>query len=624
MLGQLFSALRGSQRASRVSQYLSEGLERQHRGDLDGAMARYEAVLEIAPDHVDALCLAGSALKTKGDTRRAVEMLRLAATHGPDRAHVFLLLASVLPLPQARDEAIEALKRALALQPDTPALQLNRKVATWLQDAGCADEAREYYDRAFDITPEDALRLARVTVVPAIARSSGHIREIRDRVAADAAELLSRPLRVSSPERDIPHTDFYLAYHGENDRPLRELLAQLYLHAWPDLDYASPHLAAACARNDVRVRIGVISKYLASHTIGRLMQGLLSRLDRTRFEVTLLVWGEPRDPVATALRHDADRVIVLGGDLHQNRQRIADEQLDLLFYCDIGMEPMTYFLAFSRLAPVQCVTWGHPVTTALPHMDYFVSSALIEAQGAARNYSEELVLLPESCAYVCYERPPPPRDVDRSRYGVAPGANIYACPQSLFKLHPDFDLLLGGILRADPNGVALFIESPPELRAGLERRWREPLADVLDRIRWIPRCSYEGFLELLAAVDVLLDPPHFSGGNSSLEALAMGTPIVTLPGRYAKSRLTLASYKRMGVMDCVAADERAYVDIAVRLGTDRAYRDHVKRGIAEASPALFEDVDTVRALENFFSNAVARARRQGPLRGTAAAAAKEA
>jgi predicted O-linked N-acetylglucosamine transferase (SPINDLY family) len=462
-----------------------------------------------------------------------------------------------------------------------------------------------------------------MTVVPPIPRSSEHIQEIRARVARDAEELLTQKLRVSSPETDIPHTDFYLAYHGANDRPLRELLARLYLHAYSDLAYVSPHMAAACARGGDRIRIGVISKYLASHTIGRLVQGFISRLDRAAFELTVFVWGEARDAVASTIRASADHVVILGESLRENRQRIATEQVDVLFYCDIGMEPMTYFLAFSRLAPVQCVTWGHPVTTGLPYIDYFLSSALIEVDGAARHYSEELVLLPESCGYVCYSRPPQPQGIDRSRYGVGADQRIYACPQSLFKLHPDFDQLLGSILRADPQGVALFIESPAELRPALMERWREVLGDVLDRIRFVPRCSYESYLELLAAADVLLDPPHFSGGNSSLEALAVGTPIVTLPGPYAKSRLTLASYKRMGVMDCVAADERMYVDTVVRLGTDKACRAEVRRRIAEASAVLFDDAGAVRAMEEFFSSAVARARREGPLRGRQAAAGKE-
>jgi protein O-GlcNAc transferase len=623
MLGQLFSSLRGSQRASRISQYLAQGLELQKRGDLDGAIARYEAALEIVPDHVDALCLAANALKLKGDNAAAADMLRVAAKHAPDRAHVFLLLASVLPLRDARSEAIAALRRALELEPDTPALRLNYKLATWLQDAGEADAARLHYDKAYELSGEDALRLKRVTVVPPVPRSSEHIQEIRARVAREAEELLAHNLRVSSPETDIAHTDFYLAYHGENDRPVRELLARLYLHAYPDLAYVSPQVRALSARREGRIRIGVISKYLASHTIGRLMQGFISHLDRARFELTVFVWTEARDAVAATIRASAEHIVVLGESLQQNRQRIEAGQLDLLFYCDIGMEPMTYFLAFSRLAPVQCVTWGHPVSTALPYMDYFVSSALIEAEGAAPHYSEELVLLPESCAYVCYPRPAQPRAVERSRYGVAADEHIYACPQTLFKLHPDFDGMLGGILRADPKGVALFIDNPPELRPLLMERWRGKLADVLDRIRFVPRCSYEGFLELLAAADVLLDPPHFSGGNSSLEALAVGTPIVTLPGPYAKSRLTLASYKRMGVMDCVAADAPQYVDIAVRLGTDQGYRSDIKRRIAEASPVLFDDGGTVRALEDFFSNAVARARREGPLRGTGAAMVKE-
>ena len=61
-----------------------------------------------------------------------------------------------------------------------------------------------------------------------------------------------------------------------------------------------------------------------------------------------------------------------------------------MFYADLGMDIRTYFLAFARLAPVQCVTWGHPDTTGIPNMDYFISSDLIEADGAEKHYSETL------------------------------------------------------------------------------------------------------------------------------------------------------------------------------------------------------------------------------------------
>ena len=57
---------------------------------------------------------------------------------------------------------------------------------------------------------------------------------------------------------------------------------------------------------------------------------------------------------------------------HTQQQVIAGLKLHVLLYADICMEPFTYFLAYSRLAPVQAVTHGHPSTTGLPELDYFV------------------------------------------------------------------------------------------------------------------------------------------------------------------------------------------------------------------------------------------------------------
>ena len=613
MFGRLISSLGGARRGKRLQDCLAKGLERQNSGDFDGAISHYQAALALAPDHVDALCLAGNAYKLKGDKASAAAMLRLAAQYAPDRAHIFLLLASVVPLPEHRAEAIASLRRALALQPDTPELRVNHQLAKLLHDAGEVVEARLHYERAYELSGDDVIKLTRATVIPPVLRSHEHVQEIRDEMFAEVHRLLGQTLRVTTPETDIGHTDFYLAYHGLADRPSRELLARLYLHAYPSLDYVSPYVSEICARRGGKLRIGLVSKFLCNHTIGRLMRRFVERLDRDRFELTLFVWSAADDEIATAIRAAAEHTVVLGDSLPENLQQVAGQRMDLLFYCDIGMEPMTYFMAFARLAPVQCVTWGHPVTTGLPHMDYFVSSVLIETQGAAAHYSERLACLPESCAYVCYPRPAQPKSVDRSRYGVSPDNHIYACPQTLFKLHPDFDSALGGILRADPDGVALFIKNPLHLHAPLLDRWSRTLGDVLDRIKFLTPCVHEEFLELLAAADVLLDPPHFSGGNSSLEALAVGTPIVAWPGEFAKSRLTYASYKRMGVMDCVVTDADAYVRTAVRLGTDPDFRAAVKKRIAETSDVLFDDAGTVRAMEAFFSEAIASARASGPL-----------
>ena len=108
----------------------------------------------------------------------------------------------------------------------------------------------------------------------------------------------------------------------------------------------------------------------------------------------------------------------------------------------------------------------------------------------------------------------------------------------------------------------------------------------------------------------MLDTVHFGGGNTTYEGLAFGTPVVTLPGAFMRGRVTYALYKKMGVMDCVASTPDGYVDIAVRLGTDKDYRAAIGARILAHNHVLYEDITVVRELEQFFLQALATAQTQ--------------
>src|SRR5262249_21199605 len=112
-----------------------------------------------------------------------------------------------------------------------------------------------------------------------------------------------------------------------------------------------------------------------------------------------------------------------------------------------------------------------------------------------------------------------------------------------------------------------------------------------------------------AVADVLLDTFPFCGGNTSYEAFAVGTPVVTLPSRLLRGRLTQALYQQMGVLDCIASSPEDYVRIAVRLGTDALWRAEIRDRILAQSDRVFDDLSVVRELEQFLVSAVERAQR---------------
>src|SRR5262249_39926996 len=114
-----------------------------------------------------------------------------------------------------------------------------------------------------------------------------------------------------------------------------------------------------------KIKVGFISTYFTDHTVGRLTQSLVANLSRDRLSVTVLLAAEQPDAMTDVFRQRADQFFTVPANLPAARRLIEDLELDVLLYTDVGMHAFTYTLAFSRLAPVQCVTWGHPETTGL-------------------------------------------------------------------------------------------------------------------------------------------------------------------------------------------------------------------------------------------------------------------
>ncbi len=550
----------------------------------------------VKPDEPEAWRALGQLLVEMSQTQESLTIFRKLLELAPRDAEAHMELAKVHHELRQWSEAEAAYRRALELDPNLSAAHAN--FAFLLSDQGLTAEARQHYSRAYDLQPSPRLRIVRDTMVPPIYQSVSQIQEVREQLRDNHRRLIADGVTIDPTDKVMP-TLFYLTYHGFNDREFMQQHARLG---------DGPRAVKFDLRppRSGKIRIGFISKCLRDHTIGRLNRDVIAGLSRADFDVTFLAVGPSDDYIGQAIRARADRYVVVPGSLGAAIQNIAAQQLDILYYPDIGMDPFSYTLAFSRLAPVQCVTWGHPETTGLPTMDYFVSCKHCETPESMSAYSEQLELLPR--LGVCYERLTPLDHLESRRFfNFGTDEHIYCCPQTLFKFHPDFDEVIGGILRNDPRGVLVLLDAQhSKWRELLEQRWKRTIGDVMSRVRFIKHQPRPDYLRLLAASDVMLDPLHFGGGNSSYEMLAMGTPVVTLPSPFLRARLTLAMYRQMEFNELVAENPRHYVDLAVSLGTDADRRRAMRKTLLERSPVLYEDRAIIRDYEAFFKRIVKR------------------
>jgi protein O-GlcNAc transferase len=545
------------------------------------------------------------ALQRQGLPVDAASILRRAAAARPRSAEIANHLGNALQDAGNQDAAIEAYRHAAAADPSfAPALQ---NLGYVLIAQGLTDEGIDRIRQAQRVHPRDLNLVLLATALPVIYRSPSHLAAWRERLESEVQRLVDDGLQIDTSNTLVP-TSFFAAYQGENDRELHDHLGRIFR----GVDLIETAVAArksASSRAEGRIRVGFLSAYFRDHTIGRLNLGRIQRLSRQRFEVVVLSASTARDRVDVAFEEAADHFVRLPREVATARRLIAEQGLDLLLFTDVGMDALTYTLAFSRMAPVQCAAWGHPVTTGSPNIDYFVSSELLEISGADDHYTEKLARLPSLGTY--YHRlERPSLESARASLGLSEEDHVYTCPQTLFKFHPDFDALVADVLRRDSAGVLVLIEGRAAAWTRLLReRFARTMPDVTDRIRWLRPLARESFLTLLAAADVVLDPTKFGGGNSSYEALAMGTPVVTLPGDLLRNRITQALYAKASYAEPVVSSEREYVDMAVRLATEPDYRDAVAERIRETCQVLFEDDSEVRDLEAFLADAARPQRR---------------
>ena len=579
------------------------------------AEAAYRRALEFDPRHYEAATgLAGLCLR-QGRVIEAAKLLRAALSWKADYAPAVTTLANVsLKLLQLA-EAEELARRSLALDPDGP--DGWRILAKALHAQGRQEEALavlESVGRAGDRSLRRRCTLPFYRLPMAyddtdqIERVRGTYRHELSVLADEAAA--SPALRKEMAEWMGENYPFNLAYQQADDRDLQSIHGRMIVAAMAERypRFAVPPPMPARGGSG-RIRLGVACAFFRVHTVWKLFRGWFRRIDRTRFETFAYISGRVRDPLTEEIHGIFDRVADVNDlPVEEAAARIRDDGLHLLFYPEVGMDPLSVSLAALRLAPVQCLSFGHPDTTGMPSLDYFISADLMEPADAAAHYTEPLVRLPG--IGLCYDPVPLKiRPFDLRDHGVGAADTVYLCCQNQMKYLPRHDGIFPTIAAAVPGAKFVFLDAGDgaKLRHRLTRAFAAAGLAAERHLIFIARLPQDRFLGLNQASHVFLDSIGWSGGNTTFEALLSGLPVVTLPTGLMRGRVSYALLAAMDMPETVARSVDDYVAIAIRLGKDAAWRAACVAKVVERRARVLSDVSTVRAFENFVVAAVARA-----------------
>jgi predicted O-linked N-acetylglucosamine transferase (SPINDLY family) len=629
------------------------GKKLMNAGDDTSAISKFEQALKLNPvsPSLDALSRLGGIMLSREKYSEAIDHLQRVALLDPGDAMSWTNLQSAFHGAGMASQAVEALRRAVDLEPAN-AEALLRLGTSYFKSFADIENAQKYFTQAEALDPEDQfLKLRNALMLPSVYSSQEQLlmarRSLEDRVSriSDNTSAASPSLLSKLDHTAMPGT-FYVVYQGLNDRDLVRGIQSAYERQFPVLCEVADHLqlpppppmatpALATGGSRPKVRVGFVSPYWRSHSVCKLFCGIAHNLDRSKFEVVVFHGGSAleEDDMTTYGAANAKLVRVNKGFDLNNRHLLADQKLDVIVYSGLGMDTGEAKWAFGRMAPVQVYVWGHPHTSGMSHMDYFITSELFEPHPAAQQrFTEQLVRFSslnfffkkqaERADALLRERPlkssipglaPALRsslESDSSLAGSALSVDdipLVLCPQTLYKFHPEYDRILARILEGtNARLVIVYNTNMPLWKKVLHERLAKTIDD--SRLIFLPHMASTEYSRMMYASEVILDPFPFGGGVTTLDAFAVCRPVVTLPSAQNVPQLAAGMLRKMNLSSYVADTEQEYIDMARRLLVDTEYRDEFRRSVCERNDVLYSDSSAVQEWEKFLLHAAAAPR----------------
>ncbi|MCE9620026.1 MAG: tetratricopeptide repeat protein [Planctomycetes bacterium] len=582
-----------------VDQALLQAKQLHKRGDLDSAEAAYQQALAAQPEHADALFFLGLLRHDRGDNTGALELMQRAIALRPDVAAYHFNIGTFFAATGRNEEAVAAYRRAIALDPSQSGPHNN--LGLMLQELGRPDEAAESYKQALKLMPPEQAAPVLSNLANAL-QELGRTRESIERYAMAMA---------LSPQNPVAHSNYVFAlnYLAKPDRAAifaaHRKYAERFERPVTRLAPRAPRQHAADGA-PLPLRVGYVSCDFRRNAVAHFIEPVLAHHDRRRVEVFCYSNHTIVDDVTRRLKgvaHHWRDVADLSDD--EAARLVREDGIDVLIDLT-GHAGNDRLMLFARKpAPVQATWIGYPNTTGLSSIDYRITDALCDPPGQSEAFhTEKLFRLPD--CFSCFQ---PPTEAPEVGPLPATAANriTFGSFNNLLKISPEVVEVWSRILNRVP-GSRLILKS---------RNFHSPSMQALIRAAFAKHGVSGDRLDLLGSdadhaahlgcynhVDLGLDPFPYNGTTTTLDALWMGVPVITLAGESHVSRVGVSQLTNIGLPELIARDKDEYVEIAAALAGDLPRLAAMRKGLRQRmrqSP-LTDAPRFTRHLENAYQS----------------------
>ena len=384
-----------------------------------------------------------------------------------------------------------------------------------------------------------------------------------------------------------------------------------------DLSLSDTQVCTNQTNQDNKIKIGFLCDILLSDTsVCNDRIGIIASLIKdTKYQVYIFTKSAIEGQLYKAIINSIEfkNKIMLTESIIESRTTILKYNIDILVYPEIGMDPFYYYLAYSRLAPIQINTWGHSETSGIDTIDYYFSSKYYEIPDAQKFYSEKLVCLDSLCTYYYslklydfYLNLDKTTQNDNLLYFNLPSnCNIYGIFQTVFKYEYNIIEIIKNILYQDPKAIIIIL-TYNKIEEAFLNFLNNNLGYHINRVRILKRYKLEKYCKLIKCVDVILDSYPFGGCNTSLQAFSLGKVVITLPGDKLSSRFTYGFYQKMDITEPICTSIKDYVDKSIYYANNKTELRKIEEKIIQNRHKLFQENDSIitwkNKLEELYNN----------------------
>jgi len=558
----------------------------QDNGQLNEAVVSYRRALEIKPDFAVAHNNFGSAQLLLGQLDDAMVSFRQALQITPEYADAHNNLAGVLLRLGKHADAMASYRRALEIKPDFA--DAHNSLGVVLQALDCHDDAISSYLRGLELKPDFA---------------GGHLNignVLKDLGQHDEAVVRYRRTLEIDPSFAEAHSNLIFALDLAANENMAELLEER--KQW-DLAHAAPLWQKSAHTNAPvptrRLRIGYVSADFRKHSAARVFGGMLTRYDRSQFDVFAYSNYKGKDDELTELFRQnvtAWRNIVGLSD-EAVAKRICEDQIDILVDLS-GHTAGNRLLVFARKpAPIQITAWGYATGTGMRAMDVFFTDPVMVPPQDKKYFSEEIRYLPSAVGSFSLESYPEVNELPALSNGIV----TFGSFNRLAKVSEDVYRVWAEVLLAVPR--SRLILKAPEFSDHAVRE--SALGHFLkagvaaDRVIFQGRTSWHEHMQAYRQIDIALDSFPHGGGVTTLEASVMGVPTITLRWPTIAGRISASIMTTLGQPDWIAENLEEYVGLAIQKAADLQSLAALRRGlrIIFAASVLGDQAAYARAVE---------------------------